>query len=174
MRIKLTNTTSGSELTYSRVKKVRENENKIELVFSSNNMTTTYNEENWIYEIIAEVVVRDCEAGNIIDSFETIEEAEKAIKKYEEEDEKEGTYKPNFYEIAVWNELDECYLTFSIKPIKRERLKKGLTQAQLAEAAGSSIRTIQDWESGRRIPRDVYVLRDVARALGCRIEDLIE
>lgn len=69
----------------------------------------------------------------------------------------------------IWHRL-----IAAVQPIKEAREKAGLTQAQLAEAAGSSIRTIQDWESGRRIPRDVYVLRDMARALGCRIEDLIE
>jgi hypothetical protein len=42
---------------------------------------------------------RDREAGNIIDKFETEQEALKAIKSYEEEDKRDGSYIPDFYEI---------------------------------------------------------------------------
>ena len=48
-------------------------------------------------------VTRDREAGNVIDEFDTLKEAEEAIRKYEEEDKTDGTYAPNFYEIAEWN-----------------------------------------------------------------------
>lgn len=50
-------------------------------------------------EIKMKYRTRDREAGNVIDSFETLEEARKAIKDYEETDKKEGTYTPDFYEI---------------------------------------------------------------------------
>ena len=46
-------------------------------------------------------VVRDREAGNVITQFETMEEAQKEIEKYEEQDKKDGTYTEDFYEIAV-------------------------------------------------------------------------
>ena len=46
-------------------------------------------------------VVRDREAGNIITQFETMEEAQKELEKYEEQDKKDGTYTEDFYEIAV-------------------------------------------------------------------------
>lgn len=42
----------------------------------------------------------DHEAGNIIDRFESIEEARAAIAKYVEEDKRDGTYEPGFYEIC--------------------------------------------------------------------------
>lgn len=42
---------------------------------------------------------RDREAGNKIECFETLEEAQKALTAYEEEDKKDGTYEENFYEI---------------------------------------------------------------------------
>lgn len=42
---------------------------------------------------------RDAEAGNIIDSFNTYEDAEEAIRMYEEEDKQNGDYQQNFYEI---------------------------------------------------------------------------
>ena len=44
-------------------------------------------------------VTRDAEAGNIIERFDTIEEARKAIESYEEQDKAEDVYTPNFYEI---------------------------------------------------------------------------
>lgn len=37
-------------------------------------------------------------------------------------------------------------------PIVRAREKSGLSQAKFAELLGVSIRTIQDWEQGRREP----------------------
>lgn len=44
--------------------------------------------------------IRDREAGNIIASFETLEEAQEELKTYEEQDKKEGTYTEDFYEIV--------------------------------------------------------------------------
>ena len=46
------------------------------------------------------IVTRDREAGNIIENFSTIKQAESAIKMYEKKDKKEGTYSPDFYEVA--------------------------------------------------------------------------
>lgn len=57
--------------------------------------------------------------------------------------------------------------------IKELRLGAGLTQAQLAEMSGVSKRSIENWECGYRIPRDVYTLHKVANVLKCSIEDLI-
>lgn len=42
---------------------------------------------------------RDAEAGNIIDFFATLENAQKAIEQYEEEDKANGDFEPDFYEI---------------------------------------------------------------------------
>lgn len=58
--------------------------------------------------------------------------------------------------------------------IKKMRLAVGLSQSKLAEKSGVSIKTIQNWESERRTPRDVYELYKLSVALGCAIEDLIE
>lgn len=57
--------------------------------------------------------------------------------------------------------------------IKRLREAAGLTIQQLAEQSGVSNRTIQHWEYGDRIPRDVYQLHKISMALGVVIEDLI-
>lgn len=46
------------------------------------------------------IVVRDREAGNIIEEVNSIEEGIILINKYEAQDEKDGTYEPNFYEVV--------------------------------------------------------------------------
>ena len=50
------------------------------------------------------VCTRDCEAGNIIEFFTTVGEANAAIREYEKTDRDEGTYSPDFYEVAVRKE----------------------------------------------------------------------
>ena len=45
-------------------------------------------------------VVRDKEAGNSIDEFETFKEAEEALLEYEEMDRADEIYAPDFYEIV--------------------------------------------------------------------------
>lgn len=45
-------------------------------------------------------VTRDREAGNVIDEFNTREEAEAAVLRYEEEDVKFDQFEENFYEVA--------------------------------------------------------------------------
>lgn len=42
---------------------------------------------------------RDAEAGNIIDFFSNLKDAQKAIEQYEEEDKSNGDFTPGFYEI---------------------------------------------------------------------------
>lgn len=42
----------------------------------------------------------DRETGTIIETFKTREEAVEAIRGYEEDDKKEGTYSPGFYDIV--------------------------------------------------------------------------
>ena len=45
-------------------------------------------------------VIRDRECGNIIDDFDTYEEALARLEKYEAEDKKDNIYVPDFYEIV--------------------------------------------------------------------------
>ena len=44
-------------------------------------------------------IIRDREAGNIIEECDTLEEAVDIIDQYELEDDEEGIYTPNFYEV---------------------------------------------------------------------------
>lgn len=44
--------------------------------------------------------IQDKETGTRIDIFGTLEEAEKVLEQYEDDDIKEGVYTANFYEIV--------------------------------------------------------------------------
>ena len=57
--------------------------------------------------------------------------------------------------------------------IKELRQSKNLTRKALSGLSGVPTRTIDDWENGRRIPRDVYQLKKVADVLEVSIENLI-
>ena len=46
-------------------------------------------------------IIRDREAGNVIDTFATLHEAEQAFTKYETDDKKDGIFKKDFYEIYL-------------------------------------------------------------------------
>lgn len=44
--------------------------------------------------------IRDRESGNVIDKFNSLEEAQTELAKYEENDKQEGIYEEDFYEIV--------------------------------------------------------------------------
>ena len=58
--------------------------------------------------------------------------------------------------------------------IKQLRQNLNMSRVELSKQSGVPARTIDDWENGRRKPRDVYQLKKIADVLGCYIEDLIE
>lgn len=58
-------------------------------------------------------------------------------------------------------------------PIARARLKKGWTQAQLADAIGSNQQQIAGWESGARKPKMNALMR-IGDAMGIDWTTLIE
>lgn len=60
--------------------------------------------------------------------------------------------------------------------LKKYRTQAGLTQPQLADLVGISVRTLQDYEQGRKPlegARAITVL-NMARVLCCTVEDLID
>lgn len=65
-------------------------------------------------------------------------------------------------------------ITENITRIDRRCIELGISRAELSRRSGVPIRTLEAWGKRLRVPRDVYVLAKVARALECRIEDLIE
>lgn len=56
--------------------------------------------------------------------------------------------------------------------LHRLRERAGLSQAELAEQSGQSLRSIQNWEQGHRAPRAAAIL-SLARALGVSAETLL-
>lgn len=58
--------------------------------------------------------------------------------------------------------------------LQRTREAQGYSRAAFARATGIPLRTLENWDSRIRIPRDVYQLLKAARVLGCHIEDIID
>ena len=57
--------------------------------------------------------------------------------------------------------------------LKEKRVQSGLTQAELAERAGVTARTIQNYELGTRRPSNMVVVQRIADALGTTTEQLL-
>ncbi len=53
------------------------------------------------------------------------------------------------------------------------RKKAGLTQTELAEAAGSTMRSIQNYEAGKRYPQNIEIAKKLAAALGVTSGELL-
>ena len=56
--------------------------------------------------------------------------------------------------------------------IKELRLKRGMTQEDLAKKVNVTRTTIVFWEQGKAVPRSNYI-RPLAKALRCKATDLI-
>lgn len=64
--------------------------------------TRSYEYDSRKYSIEKEIyVIRDREAGNEIDEFETMDEALEELARFEEIDKMDGNYTPDFYEIVT-------------------------------------------------------------------------
>lgn len=59
--------------------------------------------------------------------------------------------------------------------LKELRIEKGLTQAELAEQTGLSVRLVQKYEQNAQDLNRVYAITiyRLAKALDCRYEDLL-
>jgi len=57
--------------------------------------------------------------------------------------------------------------------LKDERARLGLTQAELAERVAVSRKTVNTVENGVFVPSTTLALK-LARALGCRVEDIFQ
>jgi len=54
------------------------------------------------------------------------------------------------------------------------REEKEISRAALSRKSGVPIRTLEDWEYCKKLPRDVYQINKAAVALGCTIYDIID
>jgi transcriptional regulator with XRE-family HTH domain len=83
---------------------------------------------------------------------------------------------PHFSGIFIISESWEDFKMVSMPLTARIiylRESRGLNRTRLAQLSGVSLRTLEDWEAGRRVPRDVYQIHAVAAALGMSIEDYL-
>lgn len=60
-------------------------------------------------------------------------------------------------------------MKISGKKIKTIREEKGMSRAELSRLSGISARTIQDWELGKRNPRNFDIIETIARSLNVEI-----
>lgn len=51
--------------------------------------------------VMKKYIIQDSEAGNFIESFETLKDAQNKLNKFEESDKKNEIFVPNFYEIKI-------------------------------------------------------------------------
>lgn len=63
-------------------------------------------------------------------------------------------------------------MSFS-EQIREARLKRGLTQEQLAELVGVHPRTYKNYETGKTVPR-IPIIRKLCIALNTSSDDLLE
>lgn len=60
----------------------------------------------------------------------------------------------------------------SADKLKELRKLSGFSQEELAEAADVSLATLQSWEQGKRVPHDIYMIKNLCNALGVSIDYL--
>lgn len=58
------------------------------------------------------------------------------------------------------------------RKIKGIRLQKNLSRAELSRKSGVPLRTLEDWESGIRNPKNVSQVNAVCNVLDCHISQL--
>lgn len=91
----------------------------------------------------------------------------------------EGLYSPYHErdERALVEKVVELYC--AAKPesnLKLQRLKRGLSQQELAEAAGVPVRTLQQYEQRQKdiLKANVSYIVSLAHVIGCEIEDILD
>ena len=70
---------------------------------------------------MAKYIIQDREAGNIIDEFNTLEEAQQELEKYERQDKQDKCYSRNFYEIVVRQDMSDLvtYVRYNLDEIDK-------------------------------------------------------
>lgn len=128
-----------------------------------------------MYKVMFEY--KDGRSGNCIDNgmlltFETFEEADSYAKNRNSMiDDEVREYLPTYKAVKV-----EANDDVSKSKLKAMRERVGMSQSQLAEKSGVSVRMIQHYEQGVKDlgkAQAITVLK-LTRVLRCRIEDLIE
>ncbi len=69
--------------------------------------------------------------------------------------------------------MDSIYQIKISDKIKRYRKKEGLSQGEFGKLLGVSAQAVFKWEQGICYP-DITFLPNLAKILGCRVEDFFE
>lgn len=79
---------------------------------------------------MAKYVIQDREAGNFINEFNTLEEAQRELENYESQDKKDGIYKSNFYEIVERQERSDLvtYIRENLDEIDRMEIEVAMNR----------------------------------------------
>ena len=85
----------------------------------------------------------------------------------------DASFLRHFYYSRFKGDFKMSALTSVAARITGLREALGLTRTQLSRLSGVPLRTLEEWEAGRRVPRDVYQIHAVAAALGMSIEDYL-
>lgn len=79
----------------------------------------------------------------------------------------------HFYYSRFEGDFKMSALTPVAARITGMREARGLTRTRLSQLSGVPLRTLEEWEAGRRVPRDVYQIHAAAAALGISIEEYL-
>lgn len=87
------------------------------------------------------------ETGTFIEEVKTYAEGLALIAQYEADDKANGTYTADFYDVV---DEDHCTVSPAAQRMKDIRSKTGLSARAFGELYNIPMRTIQDWEHGKR------------------------
>ena len=103
----------------------------------------------------------------------------RALTKYLPPSRIEGLYSPYHErdERALVEKVVELYI--AAKPesnLKLQRMKRGLSQQELAAAAGVPVRTLQQYEQRQKdiLKANVSYIVSLAHVIGCEVEDILD
>lgn len=63
---------------------------------------------------------------------------------------------------------------FDGRKIRKIRMERKMIRKELAIRAEVPLRTLEDWESGRREPKNIIALNNISLVLGCYIDDFCQ
>ena len=79
---------------------------------------------------MAKYIIQDREAGNIIDEFNTLEDAQRELENYENQDKQDKCYTPSFYEIVERQERSDLvtYIRENLDEIDRMEIEVAMNR----------------------------------------------
>jgi len=94
-------------------------------------------------------ILQDREAGNVINTYPTLQDAERDLKDYETQDKRNNEYTPDFYEIKEY--IPASTLTENQKTLLQEIIFQKLIESddiglgELGECTDEAERIVEEW-----------------------------